>query len=63
MLGPSGQSFGCVSFKDYSLFLRAFEHGEVKRLVVVPHLQNPPPGVRADNGGGKRYAFDLESVH
>ncbi len=63
MLGPSGQSFGCVSFKDYSLFLRAFERGEVKRLVVVPHLPSPPPGVRADSGDGERYAFDLEGVH
>ena len=25
MLGPSGQSFGCVSFKDYQAFLRAFK--------------------------------------
>lgn len=37
MLGPSGQSFGCVSFKDYPKFLKAFEHGEVNRLVVVPY--------------------------
>jgi Protein of unknown function (DUF2778) len=46
MLGPSGQSFGCVSFKDYSEFLQAFERGEVDRLVVVPHLE---PRV-SDNG-------------
>jgi Protein of unknown function (DUF2778) len=39
MLGPTGQSFGCVSFKDYPEFLSAFEHGEVNRLVVVPHLE------------------------
>jgi hypothetical protein len=37
MLGPSGQSFGCVSFKDYPAFLHAFLKGEVDRLVVVPH--------------------------
>jgi type VI secretion system (T6SS) effector TldE1-like protein len=37
MLGASGQSFGCVSFKDYPQFLKAFESGEVDRLVVVPH--------------------------
>jgi hypothetical protein len=36
MLGPTGQSFGCVSFKDYPRFLKAFENGEVSRLVVVP---------------------------
>lgn len=38
MLGPNGQSNGCVSFKDYSKFLQAFLKGQVKRLVVVPHL-------------------------
>ncbi len=37
MLGTSGQSFGCVSFKDYPQFLKAFESGAVDRLVVVPH--------------------------
>jgi hypothetical protein len=37
MLGPTGQSFGCVSFKDYPRFLKAFENGEVDRLVVVPN--------------------------
>jgi len=37
MLGPTGQSFGCVSFKDYPRFLKAFEHGDVDRLVVVPN--------------------------
>jgi hypothetical protein len=38
MLGPSGQSFGCVSFKDYQEFLKAYERGEIDRLVVVPHV-------------------------
>ena len=40
MLGPSGQSFGCVSFKDYQAFLKAFERGAVDRLVVVPRLDS-----------------------
>jgi hypothetical protein len=35
MLGPNGDSNGCVSFKDYDAFLRAFQNGEVKRLAVV----------------------------
>lgn len=35
MLGPYGASNGCVSFKDYTAFLDAYLHGEVKRLVVV----------------------------
>jgi hypothetical protein len=39
MLGPSGQSFGCVSFKDYPQFLKAYLRGEINRLVVVPHLE------------------------
>jgi Protein of unknown function (DUF2778) len=42
MLGVSGQSFGCVSFKDYPEFLKAFESGEVDRLVVVPHRGDYP---------------------
>lgn len=63
MLGPSGQSFGCVSFKNYSEFLHAFQRGEVNRMVVVTHLQSPPPGVRADRDSGDRYAFDVESAH
>lgn len=35
MLGPNGDSNGCVSFRNYSAFLQAFRNGEVKRLVVV----------------------------
>jgi hypothetical protein len=42
MLGPNGQSNGCVSFSDYPAFLNAFLSGEVTRLVVVEHLANSP---------------------
>jgi hypothetical protein len=35
MLGPNGDSNGCVSFKNYGAFLQAYQNGEVKRLVVV----------------------------
>lgn len=38
MLGSSGASFGCVSFKNYNKFLQAFLHGEVTRMVVVRRL-------------------------
>ncbi|ARN80288.1 DUF2778 domain-containing protein [Methylocystis bryophila] len=38
MLGPRGDSNGCVSFRDYQAFLRAFQSGQVKRLAVVAHL-------------------------
>ena len=38
MLGPRGDFNGCVSFRNYAAFLRAFERGEIKRLVVVGKL-------------------------
>jgi hypothetical protein len=40
MLGPKGDSNGCVVFKDYSVFLQAFEAGELKRLAVVARLDS-----------------------
>jgi hypothetical protein len=40
MLGPNGDSNGCVSIKNYEKFLNAFTKGEIKRLVVVPSLGN-----------------------
>ena len=36
MLNPEGASNGCVSFRDYTPFQRAFERGEIRRLAVVP---------------------------
>ena len=39
MLGPKGESNGCVVFKNYNSFLRAFENGQVKRLIVVDNLK------------------------
>jgi Protein of unknown function (DUF2778) len=38
MLGPNGDSNGCVSFKDYQAFLRAYQNGQVKKLAVVAKL-------------------------
>ena len=38
MLGPNGDSNGCVSFKDYNAFLQAYRNGEIKRLAVVARL-------------------------
>jgi len=35
MLGPRGDSNGCVSFKNYDRFLQAYLRGEVKRLIVT----------------------------
>jgi hypothetical protein len=42
MLGPNGQSNGCVSFSNYPAFLNAFLRGEVDRLVVVQRLATAP---------------------
>jgi hypothetical protein len=38
MLGPKGDSNGCVSFRDYEAFLRAYQNGQVKKLAVVAKL-------------------------
>lgn len=38
MLGPNGQSNGCVSFRNYYAFLHAYLNGEIKKLAVVARL-------------------------
>ncbi|MBN8941982.1 MAG: DUF2778 domain-containing protein [Rhizobiales bacterium] len=35
MLGPRGDSNGCISFRNYDRFLQAYLRGEVRRLIVV----------------------------
>ncbi len=35
MLGPNGDSNGCVSFREYNTFLQAFLAGKIRRLTVV----------------------------
>jgi hypothetical protein len=42
MLGPNGQSNGCISFADYNAFLNAFQRGEIDKIVVVERLGNRP---------------------
>ncbi len=37
--GPSGQSNGCVAFRNYPEFLNAFLNGEITRLIVVDRLE------------------------
>jgi hypothetical protein len=58
MLGPDGQSNGCVSVQDYPKFLEAFLRGEIDRLIVVPRLEGTPSyaasSVARDD---KRYAL------
>jgi Tlde1 domain len=39
MLGPSGQSNGCVSFKDYYAFLDAYRNKGIRRLAVLARVQ------------------------
>jgi hypothetical protein len=38
MLGPNGDSNGCVSFRDYDAFLQAYLNRRIKRLAVVTRL-------------------------
>ena len=38
MLGPTGASNGCVSFRNYNAFLQAYLAQKIKRLAVVTHL-------------------------
>jgi hypothetical protein len=38
MLGPRGDSNGCVSFKNYQAFLRAYKTGKISRLAVIARL-------------------------
>jgi len=49
MLGPNGQSNGCVSFSDYAAFLDAYQRGEVTNLVVVEHLAGAPSAKTASD--------------
>jgi hypothetical protein len=39
MLGPNGDSNGCVSFKDYYAFLNAYRNQGIKRLAVVARVE------------------------
>lgn len=36
MLDPRGASNGCISFRDYEPFMRAFAQGMIKKVAVVP---------------------------
>jgi hypothetical protein len=38
MLGPNGDSNGCVSFRDYNAFLNAYRNEGIRRLAVVAHI-------------------------
>jgi hypothetical protein len=49
MLGANGDSNGCVSFRDYPAFLKAYQRGEITRMVVVEQLDDPPGGRTASD--------------
>jgi hypothetical protein len=59
MLGPRGDSNGCVSFRDYSKFLVAFRRGEVNRMIVVSRMTGSPASViAAHRGFGGKFAAE-----
>jgi hypothetical protein len=60
MLGPNGQSNGCVSFRDYAAFLRAFRNGEVSRMLVVERGGNTR-AAQLHGRAADKYAFDASS--
>jgi hypothetical protein len=39
MLGPNGDSNGCVSFRDYNAFLQAYREKGIRRLAVVVRVE------------------------
>lgn len=56
MLGPKGDSNGCVVFRNYQAFLQAYDSGDVRRLLVVPSFDQalaaaPAPGAKVGWNG------------
>ena len=49
--GGREESHGCVAFKDYPRFLKAFKQGKVKQLIVVGSMSNA--SVRLASNGRK----------
>ena len=39
MLGPNGDSNGCVSFRDYYAFLNAYRNMGIRKLAVVERVE------------------------
>jgi hypothetical protein len=55
LLGPNGDSNGCISIRDYDKFLQAFLRGEVTRLVVVTGRGTDVlPSIASARGGMNR---------
>jgi len=51
LLRRSKGSHGCVAFKDYDKFLKAFKAGKVKKMIVVPSMDKLPKYMAALNRG------------
>jgi type VI secretion system (T6SS) effector TldE1-like protein len=56
MLGPNGESNGCVSIQNYKKFLQAYLNGQIDRIIVVPRLASTPEVVNASATERKRTA-------
>ncbi len=56
MLGPNGESNGCVSIQNYKKFLQAYLNGQIDRIIVVPRLASTPEVVNASATEKKRTA-------
>lgn len=50
--GGRAESHGCVAFKDYPKFLRAFKQGKIRQLVVVPGGSRMPSAVARNGSTG-----------
>ncbi|MEL7524837.1 MAG: DUF2778 domain-containing protein [Pseudomonadota bacterium] len=51
LLRRSNGSHGCVAFKDYNKFLKAFKAGKVKKIIVVPSMEKLPKYMAKLNRG------------
>lgn len=49
--GGRAESHGCVAFKHYDRFLKAFKQGKVTHMIVVPRLSDAPARVRLVSNG------------
>ena len=58
MLGPDGNSNGCVSFRDYKAFLTAFQRGEIDRIVVVGKYAPAAPDTPTPREHHRRFALN-----
>ncbi|CCV08246.1 hypothetical protein MESS2_730142 [Mesorhizobium metallidurans STM 2683] len=47
----AAESNGCAVFRDYARFLAAYKKGKIKRLVVVPRLNEPLTRAAQDGRG------------